>query len=122
MVRYVIRGGQAGFERLQALARMRLPETSNLLDRVGVAPGWTCLDLGSGSGDFTFELARRVGPTGRVTGLDMDATSSRWPGLLPTSRASTTSSSSRRTSTTGLRTMTPTWCTAGSFSSISQIR
>jgi ubiquinone/menaquinone biosynthesis C-methylase UbiE len=74
MVRYVIHGGQAGFERLQALAQMRLPETSNLLDRVGVAPGWTCLDLGSGSGDLTFEMARRVGPTGRVTGLDMDAT------------------------------------------------
>src|SRR3978361_1920632 len=74
MGRYVIRGGQAGFERLQTLAQMRLPEPSNLFDRIGVAPGWTCLDLGSGSGDLTFELARRVGPSGLVTGLDMDAT------------------------------------------------
>jgi ubiquinone/menaquinone biosynthesis C-methylase UbiE len=74
MVRYVIRGGQAGFERLQALAEMRLPETSNLLDRVDMAPGWNCLDLGCGSGDITFEMARRVGPIGRVTGFDMDAT------------------------------------------------
>ena len=32
----------------------------------------SCLDLGSGAGDVTFELARRVGPAGRVVGVDMD--------------------------------------------------
>jgi SAM-dependent methyltransferase len=31
-----------------------------------------CLDLGCGSGDVTFELARRAGPDGHVTGLDQD--------------------------------------------------
>jgi SAM-dependent methyltransferase len=31
-----------------------------------------CLDLGSGAGDVTLALARRVGPTGRVVGVDMD--------------------------------------------------
>jgi ubiquinone/menaquinone biosynthesis C-methylase UbiE len=41
--------------------------------RHGCHPPWLeCLDLGSGSGDITFEIARRVGPTGQVTGVDMD--------------------------------------------------
>jgi SAM-dependent methyltransferase len=31
-----------------------------------------CIDLGCGGGEVTFELARLVGPTGHVTGLDMD--------------------------------------------------
>jgi SAM-dependent methyltransferase len=74
MQRYVIRGGQAGFERLQVLAGLRLPDTRDLFDRVGVTPGGTCIDLGSGSGDIAAELARRVGPYGRVTALDMDGT------------------------------------------------
>jgi SAM-dependent methyltransferase len=74
MQRYVIRGGQAGFERLQVLAGLRLPDTRDLFDRVGVTPGGTCIDLGSGSGDIAAELARRVGPYGTVTGVDMDGT------------------------------------------------
>jgi SAM-dependent methyltransferase len=51
-----------------------MADTRDLFDRVGVTPGWRCLDLGCGSGDVTFEIARRVGPDGRVTGIDMDAT------------------------------------------------
>ena len=34
--------------------------------------GARCLDLGCGSGDVTFELARRTGPGGHVTGVDLD--------------------------------------------------
>ena len=69
---YVIIGGHPGFERLQVLAQLRLPDTRDLFDRVGVEPGWHCVDLGSGSGDIAFELGRRVGAGGTVTGLDMD--------------------------------------------------
>jgi ubiquinone/menaquinone biosynthesis C-methylase UbiE len=72
MERYVIRGGVEGYERLQVLARSWAQTTSALLDRVGVPSGSDCLDLGSGAGDVTFELARRAGPTGRVVGIDMD--------------------------------------------------
>lgn len=74
MERYVIRGGKPGYERLQLLARARMPDTRDLFDRVGIAPGRRCLDLGCGSGDVTFEIASRVGPDGHVTGIDMDAT------------------------------------------------
>jgi ubiquinone/menaquinone biosynthesis C-methylase UbiE len=72
MEQYVIRGGTWGYERLQVLARTWLPTTSALFDRAGIGPGMSCLDLGCGGGDVTFELARRVGPAGQVTGVDMD--------------------------------------------------
>jgi ubiquinone/menaquinone biosynthesis C-methylase UbiE len=70
--RYVIRGGRAGYDRLKVLAAAALPETAELFDRVGVGPGARCLDLACGTGDVSFELARRVGPDGHVTGIDMD--------------------------------------------------
>jgi SAM-dependent methyltransferase len=72
MERYAIQGGAVGYERLQVLARSWLPTTTALLERAGLSPGLACLDLGSGAGDVTFELARGVGPAGRVVGLDMD--------------------------------------------------
>jgi ubiquinone/menaquinone biosynthesis C-methylase UbiE len=72
VARYVIRGGRAGYERLQLLAKVWSPSTSDLFDRVGIAEGSRCLDVGCGGGEVTFEIARRVGPEGRVTGIDMD--------------------------------------------------
>jgi ubiquinone/menaquinone biosynthesis C-methylase UbiE len=44
-----------------------------MLDRIGVAPGWRCLDIGCGPGGITEMLSRRVAGAGRVVGLDMDA-------------------------------------------------
>jgi ubiquinone/menaquinone biosynthesis C-methylase UbiE len=38
-----------------------------------VAPGYTCLDVGCGMGYFTIALAKLVGPTGRVTAVDLQA-------------------------------------------------
>ena len=72
LARYVISGGQTGYDRLQVLARVRWPDTAELLGRVGVGAGMRCLDLGCGGGDVTLELARMVGPEGRVVGIDMD--------------------------------------------------
>ena len=71
--RYIIRGGLEGRERLRVLARAMHPTTAALFDRVGVAPGMSCLDVGCGGGDVTCELARRVAPGGRAVGIDMDA-------------------------------------------------
>ena len=68
----MIRGGRAGYERLQVLARERWPDTAALFDRVGVQAGMRCVDLGCGGGEVTFELARLVAPSGTVTGIDMD--------------------------------------------------
>src|SRR5262245_56135007 len=44
-----------------------------MLDLIGVAPGWACLDLGCGAGGITGLMSERVGPAGRVVGLDKDA-------------------------------------------------
>jgi ubiquinone/menaquinone biosynthesis C-methylase UbiE len=52
-----------------------------MLDRIGVRPGWHCLELGCGPGGILHLLSRRVGPTGRVVGLDAD------PVMLEAARA-----------------------------------
>jgi SAM-dependent methyltransferase len=42
------------------------------LSRVGVGAGWQCLDVGCGDGQVALELARAVGSSGRVVGIDID--------------------------------------------------
>ncbi|MBI4897844.1 MAG: bifunctional demethylmenaquinone methyltransferase/2-methoxy-6-polyprenyl-1,4-benzoquinol methylase UbiE [Actinobacteria bacterium] len=42
-------------------------------DVAGVSPGAHVLDVAAGTGDLTFELARRVAPGGSVTGADFSA-------------------------------------------------
>jgi SAM-dependent methyltransferase len=49
------------------------PTYLELLDRVGIRPGWHVLDAGCGSGSFLPRLGELVGPTGRVTGIDLAA-------------------------------------------------
>jgi len=70
--RYVLRGGQWGYERLELLARIRRPDTAEMFRTAGIRPGMRCLDLGCGGGEVTFDLARLVWPTGSVVGIDMD--------------------------------------------------
>jgi ubiquinone/menaquinone biosynthesis C-methylase UbiE len=70
--RYAIRGGHEGKERLDVLARVLLPTTTQLLDHVGVVTGMKCLDVGCGGGHVTILMARIVGPEGRVVGTDTD--------------------------------------------------
>jgi SAM-dependent methyltransferase len=43
-----------------------------MLDKIGVDPGWHCLDVGCGPGGITALLSERVGTSGRVVGLDTD--------------------------------------------------
>lgn len=69
---YAIRGGEAGKHRLSVLSRVLHPTTSNLLETIGIAPGMSVLDVACGGGFVTRSLAERVGPTGHVTGIDMD--------------------------------------------------
>ena len=42
------------------------------LDRLGIGPGWTCVDVGAGGGDVTVALAEIVGHDGRVYAVDSD--------------------------------------------------
>jgi SAM-dependent methyltransferase len=71
---YAIRGGVEGRERLKVLSRVMHKSTCDAFDQIGVGYGMVCLDIGCGSGDVTFELARRVGANGKVVGADIDYT------------------------------------------------
>ena len=71
---YVIRGRLEGRERLRVLARVMRTSSISLFERVGLRDGLDCLDVGCGGGDATLELARRVGPHGKVIGVDIDET------------------------------------------------
>ncbi|HRW16924.1 methyltransferase domain-containing protein [Amaricoccus sp.] len=71
---YTIERRLGEVERLHLQGEVLAAETGQMLDRIGVRPGWSCLDLGCGPRGITRELSRRVGPEGRVTGLDFDET------------------------------------------------
>lgn len=58
--------------RLAALAGIYDPGTFRLLEQVGVAPGWACLEVGAGEGSVARRLADLTGPTGRVLAVDLD--------------------------------------------------
>jgi predicted O-methyltransferase YrrM len=70
---YVLRGGVKGAERLRQLAAVKWPTTKILLDKVGLRPGWRCLDVGCGIGAVALHMAQAVGSSGNVVGLDLDA-------------------------------------------------
>jgi SAM-dependent methyltransferase len=51
--------------------------TIRQLSETGIAPGWSCLEVGSGSGSIARWLADQVAPVGTVVATDIDA---RWFG------------------------------------------
>jgi len=70
---YILARGAKGRERLRILARVMRDGTLPLLERAGIPAGAACLDVGCGGGDVSLLLARLVGTTGRVVGIDQDA-------------------------------------------------
>ena len=70
--RYPIERRAGEIQRLEVQARAMAFDASIMLDRIGVGPGWRCLDLGCGPGGITDLLSARAGPTGRVVGVDAD--------------------------------------------------
>lgn len=58
------------FNRLRLIERATDRETIALLERAGVAPGWSCLEVGAGAGSIAEWLAARVGCAGRVIAVD----------------------------------------------------
>jgi len=62
------------YERLRVQARIWESATGRLLDQVALAAGSRCLDAGCGPGETMRLMAQRVGPSGQVIGVDLDAT------------------------------------------------
>jgi ubiquinone/menaquinone biosynthesis C-methylase UbiE len=59
-------------ERLRIQAAAMEFDAGVLLERIGVGPGWRCLDLGCGPGGILHLLSARAGSAGRVVGVDAD--------------------------------------------------
>lgn len=58
--------------RLTSLAAELDPGTFRHLDALGVGEGWTCLEVGAGTGSVARWLAERVGASGHVLATDLD--------------------------------------------------
>jgi len=57
--------------RLQAAEDLLDDGTQRVLERLGLAPGWRCLEVGAGGGSIARWLAARVGPHGHVVATDI---------------------------------------------------
>jgi SAM-dependent methyltransferase len=70
---YILARDATEYERLRGQARIWEPATRRLFDCVELGPGVRCLDAGCGPGEVMRLMAERVGPSGEVTGVDIDA-------------------------------------------------
>jgi len=66
-------GGRGWTDRQDLQDRVLAPVSAVLFERAAIASGERVLDVGCGCGDTTIEIAKRIGPTGRVLGLDISA-------------------------------------------------
>jgi SAM-dependent methyltransferase len=70
---YLLGVNHKELERLRFQHGVWKPVTDGFLDRIGVKPGWKCLDVGGGPGFVALDLCDRVGPSGEVTVLEPSA-------------------------------------------------
>lgn len=67
---YVLGHSAEELNRLIDQARLFGELTEDVFVRAGIGPGMHVLDVGCGAGDVSFLLARMVGPSGAVVGVD----------------------------------------------------
>jgi ubiquinone/menaquinone biosynthesis C-methylase UbiE len=73
--------GPGGIEWLDRRSREQEEHPTQLLAALGLQPGQTVADLGAGSGYFTFRIAPKVAPNGKVLAVDVQ------PEMLATLRS-----------------------------------
>jgi len=71
MAEYVLGTDKEELDRLNLQHELWKLEALRLWDRAGFKQGQKILDLGCGPGFTSMELARRLGPTGQVTAVDV---------------------------------------------------
>jgi SAM-dependent methyltransferase len=67
---YLLGDGDAELERLAFQHSVWGPVTARFFDRLKVAEGWRCLDVGAGPGLVSIDLRERVGDSGEVVALE----------------------------------------------------
>ena len=72
---YPLAASPEEIRRLRVQAESLADEAAILLDRIGLSAGMSCLDLGCGAGGIVDLMSARVGPSGRVLGVDVEASS-----------------------------------------------
>lgn len=70
---YVLARTVGEYERLRVQAAVWADLTDRVLAKAGLGLGMRALDAGCGPGEVMRLMAKRVGPTGSVTGVDIDA-------------------------------------------------
>jgi SAM-dependent methyltransferase len=63
---------------IEAKARLRLLRPEAVVDYLGVGPGMSALEIGAGTGLFSFALAEAVGPQGQAFGTEISAPDFQW--------------------------------------------
>ena len=66
--------GRRWLERHEDIDRQIAPFGRRAMDRADIRSGQRIPDIGCGCGETTLELARRVGDSGRVLGVDISLT------------------------------------------------
>jgi SAM-dependent methyltransferase len=61
-------------QRLAGMEELWDPGTKSLIEELGIAPGWRCLEVGAGGGSIAVWLAEQVGGRGEVLATDVDLT------------------------------------------------
>jgi tRNA A58 N-methylase Trm61 len=59
-------------QRLALMSHLLDPLHQALLEKLGLRPGWRCLEVGCGNGSVSQWMATRVGPKGHVVATDID--------------------------------------------------
>lgn len=69
---YIFESAQvnAEFERLKQIEDAFDEKTKDLIQNSGIAPGWSCLELGTGAGSILKWMSVLVGNQGNVVGID----------------------------------------------------
>ncbi len=75
---YLLGDSDREIDRLRFQHSVWGPVTHRFFDRLGVQPGWRCLDVGAGPGFVSMDLRDRVGNFGEVTALEPSETFRAW--------------------------------------------
>ena len=70
---YILGNSEKEFKRLSLQSKIFEQESLQTLKLAGIKPGMRCADIGCGTGDVTFMMAKLVGKKGSVIGIDRNS-------------------------------------------------